>query len=106
MDFQARYILIKPPTPEALSERLQAAGKEDSVVQTVLKNLSADLDETKIGELFDSTIINEALDESSKVLGDFIYKKGDAEMTNGNDDAEMKDVPTESQEVKETTEGS
>lgn len=106
MDFQARYILIKPPTPEALSERLKAAGKEDSAIQETLNTLSTDLDEAKIGELFDSTITNDALDESSKALGDFIYTKGDAELTNGSDDAEMKDVPTETEGVKETTDGS
>ncbi|CAM1502847.1 Fc.00g076230.m01.CDS01 [Cosmosporella sp. VM-42] len=101
MDFQARFILIKPPTPEALSERLKASGKEDSAIEEILKDLPAALGDSEVAELFTSTIINEDLDTSSKGLGDIIYEKEDAELTNGNGtktvtmDDEMKDVPTE-----------
>ena len=86
MDFQARYILIKPSSPEALEERLRAAGKEESVIQEAIKKLPTELDPAKLGELFDTTIADDDVDAAAKTLGDYIYKKGGAD-----EDTAMKD---------------
>ncbi|KAL2680781.1 hypothetical protein Neosp_008384 [[Neocosmospora] mangrovei] len=86
MDFQARYILIKPSSPEALEERLKAAGKEESVIQEAIKKLPTELDPAKLGELFDTTIADDDVDTAAKALGDYIYKKGGAD-----EDTAMKD---------------
>lgn len=86
MDFQARYILIKPSSPEALEERLKAAGKEESAIQDVIKKLPTELDPAKLGELFDTTIAEDDVDTAAKALGDYIYEKGSS-----NEDTDMKD---------------
>ncbi|KAH7160074.1 THO complex subunit 1 transcription elongation factor-domain-containing protein [Dactylonectria estremocensis] len=88
MDFQARFILIKPPTPEALRERLKSSGKDEAAVEAILKSLANDLDESKIAELFNTTIINDSLDEAAKALGSFIFGKSEGgDQTNGEGDA-------------------
>ncbi|RSL39349.1 hypothetical protein CEP53_014120 [Fusarium sp. AF-6] len=86
MEFQARYILIKPSSPEALEERLKAAGKEESAIQDVIKKLPTELDPAKLGELFDTTIADDDVDAAAKALGDYIYEEGSA-----NEDTDMKD---------------
>ncbi|KAJ3461797.1 hypothetical protein MRS44_010350 [Fusarium solani] len=96
MDFQARYILIKPSSPEALEERLKAAGKEESVIQEAIKKLLTELDPAKLGELFDTTIADDDVDAAGKALGDYIYEKG-----NVDEDTAMKDNE-EAADAKET----
>lgn len=96
MDFQARYILIKPSSPEALEERLKAAGKEESVIQEAIKKLPTELDPAKLGELFDTTIADDDVDAAGKALGDYIYEKGNAD-----EDTAMKDNE-EAADAKET----
>ncbi|KAL6359505.1 hypothetical protein LRP88_06926 [Fusarium phalaenopsidis] len=96
MDFQARYILIKPSSPEALEERLKAAGKEESVIQEAVKKLPTELDPAKLGELFDNTIADDDVDAAAKALGDYIYEKG-----NSDEDTAMKDNE-EAADAKET----
>lgn len=96
MDFQARYILIKPSSSEALEERLKAAGKEDSVTQEAMKKLPTELDPAKLGELFDNTIADDDVDAAAKALGDYIYEKGNAD-----EDTAMKDNE-EAADAKET----
>lgn len=96
MDFQARFILIKPPTPEVLEQRLKSLGKDDTTVETTLKNLPTDLDESKVAELFATTIVNGDLDQAAKALGSFIFDKpGDEDKTNdgegATEDTAMKD---------------
>ncbi|WAO92960.1 Guanylate kinase-like domain-containing protein [Fusarium falciforme] len=96
MDFQARYILIKPSSPEALEERLKAAGKEESVIQEAIKKLPTELDPAKLGELFDTTIADDDVDAAAKALGNYIYEKG-----NSDEDTAMKD-DEEAADAKET----
>lgn len=87
MDFQARYILIKPPTPETLRQRLQGSSTKDaSAIESIIKALPADLDDAKVAELFAITIVNEDLDQAAKALGTFIYGHGDGEDTTMGDD--------------------
>ena len=96
MDFQARYILIKPSSPEALEERLKATGKEEAVIQEAIKKLPTELDPAKLGELFDNTIADDDVDAAAKALGDYIYEKGNAD-----EDTAMKDNE-EAADAKET----
>ncbi|KAF7543394.1 hypothetical protein G7Z17_g10770 [Cylindrodendrum hubeiense] len=91
MDFQARFILIKTTTPAVLEERLKASGKDDATVETTLKNLPTDLDESKVAELFTTTIVNDDLDQASKALGSFIFDKSGDDQTN-NDEAAAEDT--------------
>ncbi|KAI8661676.1 Guanylate kinase-like domain-containing protein [Fusarium keratoplasticum] len=96
MDFQARYILIKPSSPEALEERLKATGKEESVIQEAIKKLPTELDPAKLGELFDNTIADDDVDAAAKALGDYIYEKGNADKDTAMEDNE------EAADAKET----
>ncbi|KPM46275.1 hypothetical protein AK830_g339 [Neonectria ditissima] len=96
MDFQARFILVKPPTPEILEQRLKSSGKDEATIETTLKNLPTDLDESKVAELFSTTIINDDLSQAVKALGSFIFdqasdgnKTSDAEGTT--EDSAMND---------------
>lgn len=89
MDFQARYILVKPPTPKALAERLKSIGKE-SASEEILKTLASDLDETKTAEVYNHTITNDDLDASSTSLSDVIFEKKGA--ADEDEDEDMDDA--------------
>ncbi|KAM0436181.1 hypothetical protein ACHAPT_003073 [Fusarium lateritium] len=95
MDFQARYILVKPSSPEAFEERLRAAGKEESDIQDTLKKLPTELDPAKLGELFETTIVDDDVETAARALGDYIYEKEGA-----SEDTAMKD----SEETADTKE--
>ncbi|KAJ3532200.1 hypothetical protein NM208_g8548 [Fusarium decemcellulare] len=105
MDFQARYILIKPSTPEALEERLKASGKEDSIIQEILKKLPTELDSAKVDELFDTIIVDDDVDAVIEALGDFIYEKnGEAGKSNGEQDSGEDTAMKDDEGVPETKE--
>jgi THO complex subunit 1 len=89
MDFQARYILVKPPTPETLASRLGKQSSEDVP------------DEAKIAEVYNHTITNDDLDAASTALSAVIFEKG---LVNGDADAEMNDAEGESGEKVEGVE--
>ncbi|KAJ4264774.1 hypothetical protein NW762_005017 [Fusarium torreyae] len=110
MDFQARYILVKTSTPEILEQRLKDLGKEDSVIQGILKRLPAELEPAKVDELFDTTIVDD--DDAAaagKALEDYIYGKSEGESAGeqgSGDDTAMKDGEddnTKGAETKEAT---
>jgi guanylate kinase len=78
MDFPGRYILIKPPTPDALESRLKGAGgHDDTAIKAIIDRLPEQLDESKMLELFNHTIVNEDVEQSVKTLGEFLYKRED-----------------------------
>ena len=80
MDFPARYVLIKPPTPEALESRLKdAGGRDDSAIKSIVDGLAEQLDESKTSELYHSTIVNDDLEQTIKTIGEFLYKKDGGE---------------------------
>ncbi|KAK5988864.1 THO complex subunit 1 [Cladobotryum mycophilum] len=97
MDFSARYLLIKPPTNEALHHRLSQAGNRDeAAIQALLASLPQDLDESKTRDLFDTVITNDDLDKTVDSLRDYIYDDGGDGKTAGeevNGDASMTDAP-------------
>ena len=76
MDFPARYILIKPPTPESLEARLKNAGdRDDSAIKSIIDGLTEQLDESKTSELYHSMIVNDDLEQAIKTISEFLYKK-------------------------------
>lgn len=79
MDFQARYVVIRPSSPETLEVRLKASGKNDKLIQQALKDLPAQLDCAKVGDLFNTVITNDDLDASVDALSGFLYGEGDKE---------------------------
>lgn len=79
MDFPARYILIKPATPESLESRLKdAGGRDNAAIKSIIDGIS-ELDESKTSELFDSAIVNDDLEQTVKAIGKFLYEKGGKE---------------------------
>lgn len=116
MDFSARFLLVKPPSNEALQERLEKSGKDAPAIQKILEKLPQELDEFKASELFNTFIINGDLDEAARAMGEYIFEKADAELSNGKEgDDEMADagasdaaeatVATESIDATENTNG-
>ncbi|KAF5672866.1 hypothetical protein FHETE_3585 [Fusarium heterosporum] len=76
MDFEARYVLINTSTSETLEQHLKASGKEESTIQEILKKSPAELESTKIDELFNITIVVGDDDVAAiKRLGGYIYGK-------------------------------
>ncbi|KAF4979392.1 hypothetical protein FZEAL_4395 [Fusarium zealandicum] len=107
MDFQARYILVKPSSPEVLEQRLKASGKEDTAIQEILKKLPTELDPAKLDELFNTAIVDEGADAAAKELGDYIYERNGGQSNDeagSDDDAAMKDDEGDSGETAETKE--
>ena len=94
MDFTARYVLIKPPSPEVLQSRLQAAGVAEDQIKTIIDKLPEQLDESKTSELFDTTVVNDDLEQSHQSVVDYLYA---AKSGGSGEDEEMK----EEEEVKE-----
>lgn len=75
MDFEARYILVKPPTPEALADRLRKRSQPDADFQKVLEGLSSALDESKTSEVFSVTILDDDLDSAATILSNALFEK-------------------------------
>ncbi|RGP70514.1 nuclear matrix p84 [Fusarium longipes] len=110
MGFEARYVLIKTSTPEALEQRLKAEGKEDSAIQEILKRLPTELEPGKANELFNTIITDDDEQAAVKTLGDYIYGKSEiapaGEQGSGEEDTAMNegdDANAEDAETKETT---
>ncbi|KAM0236475.1 hypothetical protein ACHAPO_005107 [Fusarium lateritium] len=108
MGFEARYVLIKTSTPDALEQRLKASGEEDSIVQEILKRLPTELEPGKVDELFNTIIADDDEQAAVKTLGDYIYGKSETEPAGepGSEDAAMKEEDeaiAEDTETKEAT---
>lgn len=112
MDFSARFLLVKTPSSEILQERLEKLGKDAPAIQKIIEKLSQELDESKIKDLFDTTIVNGDMDKAAKEMGNYIFEKtsdaegkgddaekdetADEELPNGKEgDAEMVDAGAE-----------
>ncbi|KAI2630831.1 THO complex subunit 1 transcription elongation factor-domain-containing protein [Hypoxylon sp. NC1633] len=106
--YSARIIFISPPSLEELEVRLKKAGTADEQVQDALKAAQEDLEHSKLGELFDTVITNDDLEEAYKALETFIYGgaagetngvngdsngDGDGDATATADDVAMEDAP-------------
>lgn len=91
MEFEGRYILIAPASPETLQARLTDSGKHDeAAIKTIIASIPS---EDLASEIANKTIINDDLDTAVKSLSDFIYEKdGVAIEENGAEDVgEAKD---------------
>jgi THO complex subunit 1 len=107
MGFEARYVLIKTSTPEALEQRLKASGEEDSAVQEILKRLPTELEPGKVDELFDTSIVDDNEEAAVKTLGDYIYGKSETEPAgeqSSEEDTAMKEGDEANAEDAETRE--
>lgn len=104
MDFTARYILVKPSSPEALQSRLQDANTPEDKVKAIVEKLPAQLDESKTAEVFDTTIVNETLDDSHKSLVGYLFGKSEdvesKEEEEEPQDIELKDADADTAEVE------
>ncbi|RGP63371.1 nuclear matrix p84 [Fusarium sporotrichioides] len=110
MGFEARYVLVKPSTPEALEQRLKASGEEESAIQEILKRLPTELEPEKVDELFDTAIVDDDDEQAAvKNLGDYIYEKNETEPAGepgSGEDTVMKEEDeaiSEDAETKEAT---
>lgn len=92
MGFEARFVLVLPPSRETMEERLRTAGKADEEAQKLLIAADAYLAEgSTLKEGCDSTIVNQDVEIAFKELEGFVYgTSGDEEkeeQTNGDDAA-------------------
>ncbi|KAI0402339.1 guanylate kinase [Xylaria palmicola] len=70
-----RFVFIKPPTFEALEQRLRGRGTEDEA--SITKRLDQALKELEYADtpgVHDIIIVNDNLDAAYKELEDFVYK--------------------------------
>jgi len=109
MDFEARYVLIKTSTSEALEQRLKALGKDDTAIQEILKRLATELEPEKTEVLFNTTIVVDDEQLAAKSLRDYIYRKSESETAGDQglgEDISMKEgdeANAEDAETKEAT---
>lgn len=109
MDFEARYVLIKTSTSEALEQRLKALGKDDTAIQEILKRLATELEPEKTEVLFNTTIVVDDEQLAVKSLRDYIYRKSESETAGAQglgEDISMKEgdeANAEDAETKEAT---
>ena len=80
MDFEARYILVKPASPEAHEASLKAGGdREDAAIKAVVDALPALLKGLNADNIAGKVIINENIEKASQELGDYLYQKNTEE---------------------------
>lgn len=78
---QARYVFIKPPTFEALEQRLRGLQTESETdVQKRLAQARIELEEVAPGDIYDLILVNEDLETSLRELERFVFEKGIAEV--------------------------
>ncbi|KFA47164.1 hypothetical protein S40293_09610 [Stachybotrys chartarum IBT 40293] len=78
MDFTARYILIKPPPVDATKP-----GEDNTPAEGTSEKASDAIDDAKIGELFDTVILNDNSTETVGALSAYIF--GEAGKTTAED---------------------
>lgn len=71
---QARYVFVKPPSLEALEQRLRGRGTEtEDKVQARLAQARLELDEADQSDTYEVFIVNENIDVAFQELIDFIF---------------------------------
>ncbi|KAK6524121.1 hypothetical protein TWF694_005784 [Orbilia ellipsospora] len=81
-DIQARYVFIKPPSFEALEERLRGRGSEkEEDVRRRLERAVVELEYADVPGAFDKVIVNDDLEVAFTELVEFVgvYQTVDAE---------------------------
>ncbi|KAF5632958.1 nuclear matrix p84 [Fusarium sp. NRRL 52700] len=103
MDFQARYVLITTSNPEFLKQRLEASGKDESVIQDILKKFPTGLESSNVDELFDTSIADDDDVEAVTAIGKYIYGESDGKQDVSEDTA-MKDEEEDTTKIAEAKE--
>ncbi|KAG9255173.1 THO complex subunit 1 transcription elongation factor-domain-containing protein [Emericellopsis atlantica] len=92
MDFDARYILVKPASPESHETFLKAAGgRDDAAIKAVIDGLPALVEGLNADNIAGKVILNENVENASQELGDYLYHKdadADTEIVNRTDTGE------------------
>ncbi|UNI21544.1 hypothetical protein JDV02_007524 [Purpureocillium takamizusanense] len=83
MDFEARYILDKPTSADALRQRLVISGLDDAAITSFLAKQTTPPEEDKIAELFDKVIQDNEIELAVQALSAYIFKQTDVAETNG-----------------------
>lgn len=104
MAFPGRYILINPPTPEALQTRLAGSGKlDEAAIKATIESIPSEAEANKISN---KVIINDDLDSAAKSLSSFIYGKDEAAQENGAaDEVKEEETKGEGEEKEPSAEG-
>ena len=99
MDFPARYVLLKPPTPEILQSRLKEVGnKDDAAIQSIIDGLAAQVEDPQVAEIFNRTFVTEDLEEAGKAVGAYVFEKD-------SEDPMEEDEPTAEVNAEEAVNG-
>ncbi|KAI6779553.1 THO complex subunit-like protein [Emericellopsis cladophorae] len=92
MDFDARYVLVKPASPESHETFLKAeGGRDDAAIKAVVDSLPALVEGLNADNIAGKVILNENVENASHELGDYLYQKdadADTEIVNGTDTGE------------------
>ncbi|XP_076368421.1 guanylate kinase-like isoform X6 [Tachypleus tridentatus] len=76
-DLNPRYIFIKPPSIDALKERLQKRGTEtDEIINERICRAKKELEYGEIPGNFDTSILNDCLEDAYKELKNYLRKCG------------------------------
>ncbi|KAM0334027.1 hypothetical protein ACHAQA_001047 [Verticillium albo-atrum] len=118
LGFESRYVLLLPPSQEAMEARLTAAGKSEDVVKAAGAAVAPYFAEgSTLREGFDAVLVNEEVEATFKELETFIYgaeqggadqdmveqKSGDAEAQSEEDPNGDGSAVQESNDAKEDT---
>lgn len=95
MYFEARYILVKPSSPETLQGRLEAAGTAEENVRAIMEKLPEQLDESKTVDVFGTSIINDDLDQAHEHLVEYLFAKDESSGEGEDEEAENNEVEDE-----------
>jgi THO complex subunit 1 len=76
MGFEARFILIKPPSSAVLAQRATASGQDEAAVEELVKATEAEGADVEGEELFDTIIINDDLEAATLAVEGYIFGGG------------------------------
>jgi guanylate kinase len=86
MGYEARFILVKPPSAEILQSRLKEGGLTEEEIAEAVKRASDGAATVGSDDIGDITIEDNDLEEAYKVLEEFIYgSSGQESEPNGGD---------------------
>lgn len=98
MDAAARYILIEPPSPSSLQDRLSESGHDEAAIQAILAKLPDETDGIKVAGSFDKTITNDDLEQAVEALRAYIFEKdGEEQQQQAEDDTAPADAEAEAE---------
>jgi THO complex subunit 1 len=76
MDFDARYILVKPASAESHTNYLKAAGSRDEAeIKAIVDSVPAMLEGLNADNVAGKVVLNEDIAKASQELDDYLYQK-------------------------------